>query len=42
MEKAPELLAREPTLERIDLLASKVDVAALEPELRAARTSVSD
>jgi hypothetical protein len=29
MEKAPELLASEPTIERADVLASKVDVAAL-------------
>ena len=29
MEKAPELLAREPTIERIDVLAGKVDIPAL-------------
>jgi quinol monooxygenase YgiN len=34
MEKAPELLAHEPTIERIDLLAGKVDVAALQPQAR--------
>lgn len=28
-EQAPELLAREPTIERIDVLAGKVDVPAL-------------
>src|SRR4051812_11580090 len=31
MEKAPELLAGEPTIERIDILAGKVDVTALQP-----------
>lgn len=34
MEKAPELLAQEPTIERIDVLAGKVDVAALQPQLQ--------
>jgi quinol monooxygenase YgiN len=29
MEKAPELLAQEPTIERIDVLAGKVDLPAL-------------
>jgi quinol monooxygenase YgiN len=29
MEKAPELLAQEPTIERIDVLAGKVDIPAL-------------
>ena len=29
MEKAPELLAQEPTIERIDVLAGKVDISAL-------------
>ena len=29
MEKAPQLLASEPTIERADVLASKVDVAAV-------------
>lgn len=33
MEKAPELLAGDPTIERIDLLAAKVDVAALESQV---------
>ena len=28
-EKAPELLAEEPTIERIDVLAGKVDIPAL-------------
>jgi quinol monooxygenase YgiN len=28
-EKAPELLAQEPTIERIDVLAGKVDIPAL-------------
>ena len=28
MEKAPELLAQEPTIERIDVLAGKVDIPA--------------
>src|SRR3979409_1077716 len=32
MEQAPELLAHEPTIERIDVLAAKVDVAALQPQ----------
>jgi quinol monooxygenase YgiN len=32
MEKAPELLAGEPNIERIDLLAGKIDVAALSPQ----------
>jgi quinol monooxygenase YgiN len=32
MEKAPELLAHEPIIERIDVLAGKVDVAALQPQ----------
>jgi hypothetical protein len=34
MEKAPELSAREPTIERIDVLAGKVDVAAVQPQLQ--------
>ena len=29
MEKAPQLLAQEPTIERIDVLAGKVDIPAL-------------
>jgi quinol monooxygenase YgiN len=29
MEKAPELLAQDPTIERIDVLAGKVDIPAL-------------
>ena len=29
MEKAPELVAQEPTIERIDVLAGKVDIPAL-------------
>jgi quinol monooxygenase YgiN len=29
MEKAPELLAQEPTIERIDVLAGNVDIPAL-------------
>jgi quinol monooxygenase YgiN len=29
MQKAPELLAHEPTIERIDVLAGKVDIPAL-------------
>jgi quinol monooxygenase YgiN len=29
MEKAPQLLAHEPTIERIDVLAGKVDIPAL-------------
>ncbi len=36
MEKAPQLLAGEPTIERADVLASKVDVAALQPQRSAA------
>lgn len=32
MEKAPELLTGAPTIERIDVLAGKVDVAALQPQ----------
>jgi quinol monooxygenase YgiN len=32
MEKAPELLAQEPTIERIDVLAGKVDISALQPQ----------
>jgi quinol monooxygenase YgiN len=28
-EKAPELLAQEPTIERIDVLAGKIDIPAL-------------
>lgn len=31
-EKAPELLAHEPTIERIDVFAGKVDVPALAPQ----------
>jgi quinol monooxygenase YgiN len=34
MEKAPELLTQAPTIEPIDLLAGKLDVAALQPQLR--------
>lgn len=34
MEKAPELLAGEPTIERSDVLAGKVDVTALQPDLQ--------
>jgi hypothetical protein len=30
MEKAPQLLAGDPTIERADVLASKVDDAALQ------------
>jgi hypothetical protein len=36
MDKAPELLAQEPTIERLDVLAGKVDVAALAPQAQAA------
>jgi hypothetical protein len=32
MEKAPQLLASDPTIERADVLAGKVDVAALQPQ----------
>ena len=32
MDKAPELLAGDPTIERVDVLAGKVDVSALEPQ----------
>jgi hypothetical protein len=32
MEKAPELLTGAPTIERIDVLAGKVDVAGLQPD----------
>ncbi len=32
MEKAPGLLADEPSIERIDVLAGKVDVPALQPQ----------
>lgn len=32
MEKAPELLAAEPSIERLDVLAGKVDVGALAPQ----------
>jgi hypothetical protein len=32
MEKAPELLTGAPTIERIDVLAGKVDVAARQPQ----------
>ena len=32
MEKAPELLADEPRIERLDVLAAKVDLSALEPQ----------
>jgi quinol monooxygenase YgiN len=32
MEKAPELLAEEPAIQRIDVLAGKVDIAALQPQ----------
>jgi quinol monooxygenase YgiN len=32
MEKAPELLAEEPTIERLDILAGKIDIAALAPQ----------
>ena len=32
MEKAPELLANDPRIERLDVLAGKVDVSALEPQ----------
>jgi quinol monooxygenase YgiN len=32
MEKAPELLAGEPSIERLDVLAGKVDVSALAPQ----------
>jgi hypothetical protein len=35
MDKAPELLAQEPTIERLDVLAGKVDVAALAPHVEA-------
>jgi quinol monooxygenase YgiN len=35
MDKAPELLAQEPTIERLDVLAGKVDVAALAPQAQA-------
>jgi hypothetical protein len=30
MEKAPQLLASDPTIERADVLAGKVDIAALQ------------
>jgi hypothetical protein len=32
MEKAPELLAGDPSIERLDVLAGKVDVSALAPQ----------
>jgi quinol monooxygenase YgiN len=32
MEKAPDLLAVEPSIERLDVLAGKVDVSALAPQ----------
>jgi quinol monooxygenase YgiN len=32
MEQAPELLNQEPTIERIDLLAAKIDLEALQPQ----------
>jgi quinol monooxygenase YgiN len=32
MEKAPQLLASDPTIERADVLAAKVDVVALQPQ----------
>ena len=32
MEKAPQLLASDPTIERADVLVGKVDVAALQPQ----------
>ncbi|MDX6727754.1 MAG: hypothetical protein QOK49_2559 [Baekduia sp.] len=35
LDKAPELLAQEPTIERLDVLAGKVDVAALAPHVEA-------
>jgi quinol monooxygenase YgiN len=34
MEKAPQLLAGDPTIERADVLAGKVDIAALQPQPR--------
>jgi hypothetical protein len=34
MEKAPDLLAQEPSIDRIDVLAGKVDVASLQPQPR--------
>src|SRR6188472_1672381 len=34
MEKAPELLTSDPTIEPADVLATKVDVAALQPQPR--------
>lgn len=36
MEKAPHLLASDPTIEHADVLASKVDVAALQAQRSAA------
>ena len=32
MEKAPELLAGDPSIERLDVLAGKVDVSSLAPQ----------
>jgi quinol monooxygenase YgiN len=32
MEKAPQLLAGDPTIEHADVLAGKVDLAALQPQ----------
>ena len=32
MEKAPELLAGEPSIERLDVVAGKVDLSALAPQ----------
>src|ERR1700704_7046981 len=34
MEKAPELVAQEPIIERVDVLAAKVDLRALELQLQ--------
>jgi quinol monooxygenase YgiN len=34
MEKAPELLAQEPAIEPVGVLAGKVDIGALQPQLQ--------
>jgi quinol monooxygenase YgiN len=33
-EKGPELLSRDPAIEQIDVIAGKVDVGALQPQLQ--------
>jgi len=33
-EKGPELLSQEPAIEQIDVIAGKVDVGALQPQLQ--------